>query len=70
MRRNPIPKCAVCGKPIVKMRRISVVNSWTGERGYYLDWSKATYCSKRCQKRAERRRKKLRNFGDILNDAR
>lgn len=60
--RSPINKCKVCGKPIVKMRKVRV---WDG---YYLDWSRASYCSNRCEKRASRRRIKARRITAITDN--
>lgn len=60
MTRSPINKCAVCGKPIVRMRKVMVWN------GYYLTWSRAKYCSEACYFRAYRRnRKKQRLLGAL-----
>jgi len=52
MKQNPIRRCSVCGKHIVKMRRLR------HKFGYTLDWSKASYCSNACRQFAYRQRKK------------
>lgn len=57
---NPVNKCVVCGKPITKMVRVRVWN------GYYLQWSKAKYCSQTCIMRAYRRRVKKRRLSGAL----
>ena len=46
----------------MRMKRINV---WDG---YYLDWSRATYCSQKCAQRAYRRRKKAARFNRIFGD--
>lgn len=59
---NPIPKCVVCGTPIVKMKKIRV---WDG---YYLTWRQASYCSAKCSQRAYRRRKKAERLARVFGD--
>lgn len=61
MTRSPINHCKVCGAPIARMRKIHV---WDG---YYLDWSRATYCSNRCEARASYRRRKARRLAALTD---
>lgn len=62
MSRSPINKCVVCGTPIVRMKK---VRTWDG---YYLDWSRRSYCSNKCEKRASRRRIKKRRLERVFGD--
>lgn len=68
MASNPIPKCVICGKPIVRMVRQWCVDDY-GRKSYYLRWSKSKYCSNRCQKRAYRKRRKLKQLHRIFGDS-
>ncbi len=62
MKPNPIKHCRVCGKPIVRMRKIL---TWDG---YYLDWSKAIYCSGICRQRQYRRNLKKKHLRRLFGD--
>lgn len=57
---NPIRRCTVCGKPIVKQ-----VKEMLGTTGKYRRvWSKAKYCSRACELKAYRRRRKAKKFAE------
>lgn len=50
--------CEVCGKPIIRM-----VKQPLGRTGKFRRvWSQAVYCSRACEARAYRRRRKLKRI--------
>lgn len=65
MSRSPINLCVICGKPIVKMRKIALTGRFKGK--YTLGWSKAKCCSRACYQMEYRKRKKMNTFRDIIN---
>jgi predicted nucleic acid-binding Zn ribbon protein len=62
---NPISKCVICGKPIVKMRKRL---EGPGLSQYRLEWRRAKYCSNACAVMAHRRRKRAEAFKRIFGD--
>jgi hypothetical protein len=62
MKPNPIKHCRVCGKPIVRMRKVFTWN------GYYLDWSRAKVCGQVCYQREYRARKKYKRLRTLFGD--
>lgn len=66
MARSPIPRCLICGKPIVRMRRVPVGR---GKQQFRLEWSQAKYCSDACKMIAYRRRKRAAALRRVLGDS-
>lgn len=56
--RIPIKMCDVCGKPIVRMRRVPA-----GHGKIKMIWSQRMYCGERCKKRAQRVRAAMEKHG-------